>query len=104
MTPLEILIAAREWLTQPDRWTKGASWKNAIGGHCKNRKEVYCTCVYGAISLMTEELELIENATHFLEKAVETEFANEWNDAPERTHAEVLVAFDRAIELAKENK
>lgn len=24
-----------------------------------------------------------------------------WNDAPERTHAEVLAAFDRAIELAE---
>lgn len=26
----------------------------------------------------------------------------EWNDAPERTHAEVLAAFDRAIEIAKQ--
>jgi hypothetical protein len=24
-----------------------------------------------------------------------------WNDAPERTHAEVLAAFDKAIALAK---
>ena len=26
-----------------------------------------------------------------------------WNDSPDRTHAEVLAAFDRAIELCSED-
>jgi hypothetical protein len=40
-----------------------------------------------------------------LQSAVGTSYAGgvaNWNDAPERTQAEVLAAFDRAIELAEQ--
>jgi hypothetical protein len=36
-----------------------------------------------------------------LERAIGERFIGDWNDAPGRTHAEVLEAFDRAIALAE---
>ena len=40
-------------------------------------------------------------AFQHLEKAVGINGIEHWNDMPGRTHAEVLAAFDRAIEIAE---
>lgn len=42
-----------------------------------------------------------ESAKRLLRKAIGCPCIAPWNDAPERTQAEVLAAFDKAIELAE---
>ena len=43
-----------------------------------------------------------EDAAKYLRQAIGGLEIPEWNDAPERTQADVLDAFDRAIRVAKE--
>jgi hypothetical protein len=75
-----------------------------------------CFCASGAIGKITvgrydegdgdedeQDLEF-RNTISALGKAVDCEFSYEiarWNDAPERTQAEVIDAFKRAAELAR---
>lgn len=97
MTPREILIAARAKIEAPERWTKEAYALDANGDHvaCDYEGAVRW-CAVGAIGYVGQEL--IDTA--FREFLPEGWILENWNDAPERTHAEVLAAFDRAIELA----
>lgn len=93
MTTNQILVAARALIEKPEAWGKG---------HKSNSPKVG-RCVLGALGGVNNP-----HGTHFndarkaLEEAVGTLWLFEWNDAPERTHAEVLAAFDRAIEATKE--
>lgn len=69
-----------------------------------------CYCVYGALNQVVvgdAEADTTETdaAAKLLGRAVGQTFLSlaTWNDAPERTQAEVLAAFDRAIELADQS-
>jgi hypothetical protein len=83
------------------------------GGWCQNyfRKDGglrKCFCTDGAI------IEVIDSETpnQYRDACITFEAANglqhdhtsiwQWNDAPERTQADVLAAFDKAIALAEE--
>ena len=90
MTPAEILRAARALIDEPERW-RGPDVK-----HCP------CTAI-NSTSLATVDGAA---ARRFMCKAVGVSAKARWllwhwNDAPERTHAEVMAAFDRAIEMAE---
>lgn len=41
-------------------------------------------------------------AIQYIQKAIGVCYITVFNDGPSRTHAQVLAAFDRAIELSKE--
>lgn len=102
MTPREILIAARALIEAPERWTKGEFARNKEGEKCHaNSDAASCYCMEGAILSQSGKWPLKARACAILRASLASAITIPvWNDAPERTHAEVLAAFDRAIELA----
>ena len=98
MSVVEILEEAKALIDTPEKWTKG-EWTRPISD------EEYCHCAEGAINeclnIDFSNLADVRNAHYFFTKAIGTQLIPEWNDAPERTYAEVMEAFDKAIELAK---
>lgn len=90
-TPLQILTDARALIDSPEKWTQGVLSKEVNG--------VTQRCAIGAISDATDSFDT--DARVYLRKAIGQSLVARWNNAPERTHAEVLAAFTRAIELAR---
>ena len=99
-TTAEKLIAARKLIEQG--WTQGTYARDANGEDVDATDDrAVCWCSYGAIvRAYDEDFEAAEAARDVLRAAVGTKYAASWNDAPERTQAEVLQAFDDAIEIA----
>lgn len=99
---VEILKAAQELISIPERWTKGGSARDNLG------RVVYaaspaacCWCAFGAVSRMgCPELDWYLVAAAGLDPDA-TGIAG-FNDDPATTHADILALFDRAIELAAE--
>lgn len=102
---LDDLIAARALIDAPEKWTQGVYARDADGeelGFCDDSS--VCFCVEGAIYTAI-------NRGH--SSAVDTAMAAlmsmspciqnlaQWNDAPDRTHADVMQRFDRAIAKAR---
>lgn len=94
MTTLEILRKAREHISDPGMWFKGAytaqGWNGIFNGSpC---------CAEGAIFWAAGRYEI--EPTHDVIRAVSDACGREvpsFNDDPNTTHADVLAAFDRAI-------
>jgi hypothetical protein len=82
-------------------WCQIDQARDALGRDCDpHDPKAVCWCVYGAFNAVdapNEALKPLQLATG------EILLAN-WNDAPERTQAEVLAAFDRAIELVERDQ
>lgn len=95
---LDILISARAWLADPDRWIQGASWHNADGVYTDNPAAVVQTCAIGAVALI--DYDHYFDAVNQLREAMGGVAVDDFND--EHTHAEVLAAFDRAIQSSPE--
>jgi len=107
MTPKEILIAAREIVTEPEHWTRGHYAASARGDMTVVTScEAVCFCAVGAIrrAVWEDGDENIANAKMAVGQLCrKVGLAGEitlvsWNDAKGRTHAEVLALFDKAIE------
>lgn len=100
MSALEVLIAARARIATPDRWCQGAYWRGANGEVVESYgSDCVSCCSLGALHSVGDS----DEARQYLREAnakVPCWNLAVWNDAPDRTHAEVLAAFDRAIELA----
>lgn len=100
-----VLRKARELIARPGGWTQGASARDARGGVVSIAKDTAtCFCTLGSLGAAAA-------VTGFLYWSARDAFrlANEeamevgialWNDAPERTQADVVAAFDKAIEHA----
>ncbi len=104
MTPREILIAARALIAQPENWTKGAFALTSTGSLGRpGHEESTCFCVAGAI-LHTQPSTSVRQILKLIEKVLPGEFESvpDFNDDPHTTHADVLAAFDRAIESLDE--
>jgi hypothetical protein len=94
-TAVEVLIAARELISVPERWTRG------VYSLIDENDEAVCWCGAGAVYAAADRAGCNpEHARCLLNDAVGTGYII-WNDDPNRTHAEVLAAFDKAIELAR---
>jgi len=94
MKASDVLIVAKALISSPKKWCKG-EFDQPGDKHCPQ----------GAILTVAETLEDREpsfRARSYLMKVVG--ITTSWNDAPERTHDEVMVAFDKAIELAKRDE
>lgn len=100
MTPAAVLKKARELISDEKAWTKGWFAKDERG------RDVYaddpgavCFCAMGAIDRAAEECGGVDDvpALNMLVRALGGTAIDLFNDAPERTHAEVLAAFDKAI-------
>lgn len=94
MSTAEILVAARELIAKG--WVQGTSRKTNDDGSL-------CYCATGAI-YEAEKRGTPEtlDAEYALIAAIGSLDIVAWNDAAGRTKAEVVAAFDRAVELARE--
>ncbi len=104
MTPLSVLIAARERVATPDRWTRGYWAHDAAGGSCGPADaQATCWCSIGAMiaAVAPAGAETMLDARSLFKAANGINHVPRWNDDPARTHAEVLAAFDLAVELAR---
>jgi len=95
MSTVDILIAARKKIEREEDWGKGVR---------HDRRSMDSCCVAEAIE-ESAPMQSRKAAYEALRRAggISNDWGAliEWNDAPERTHAEVLAAFDLAIALAR---
>ena len=97
-------MKARELIEEPGAWIQYVAARDAVGGLVTPRSdEAVSFCPIGALARVCENLN-IGNCYHptYIAAAglLRTQMGNSigiWNDHRERTHDEVLAAFDRAI-------
>lgn len=99
MTPKEILIAARAKIESPENWTRGGGRARTEGPHCSQTAIYPATAetyrdALPAMTLLASAMGIDSDQSCILG------LIWNWNDRNERTHAEVLAAFDRAIAAA----
>jgi hypothetical protein len=93
-----ILVAARALIEHPEAWTKGEYARDKKGNRVSpSSRKAACWCARGAILRAAAGNIPAGFRAHDRLWAVIRGSITRWNDAPERTHAEVLAAFDRAI-------
>lgn len=102
MNTHELLIAARKKIERPECWTKGQLARDMYGEQVPmSDVAACCWCGYGAIwSEAREWSRALPEAEEALDMACGSHFPT-WQDAPERTHAEVMKVFDIAIEKTR---
>jgi hypothetical protein len=102
MKPINECKTVAELLESPERWTKGKAWGTANGQHAMGRDEATCFCVIGAIAYIYGDCPegTVGKRSLLMRKKVEFEantcYLASWNDAPERTHEEVLDVVRKA--------
>jgi hypothetical protein len=95
-TTKQILVEARELIAKG--WTQLAYAKKANGDVTDDRDgSGVCFCALGAIRRASGSYTDCQPAAGVFRAAIGSAFIDGWNDAPGRTQAEVLEAFDRAI-------
>lgn len=100
MTPKQILTQARELISDPKRWTKGYFAKTALGAPCGSLSDrAICWCISGAINKVSEFKN--HQVAYDRLRLVVGPLITQFNDDPKTTHADVIAAFDRAIEHSK---
>lgn len=90
------LKAARALIDTPEKWIQLSP-----GGHNYDTKTPGCTCVANAMYFSCGENSVRQNAMLRAFGFDRLGLIWAWNDAPERTHADVMAAFDKAIEKAE---
>jgi hypothetical protein len=105
MLPSEILSKAADLIEPEGAWTQGAYSKDRRGNPCPLSLRSVCWCAEGAIAAISRaDHEVTHNALTFLRKQIGTRASIAWNDAPERTQAEVVSALRKSASLAKEQE
>lgn len=100
-TALQILQEARELISDPGRWTQRAFARNSRGKEVGFSDKDACRFSgLGAVYRTSQDDTQRSLAHSLLNRACRRIFWV-WQDMPKRTHAQVLAAFDRAIELAR---
>jgi hypothetical protein len=94
-TTADVLRRARALIDSPEKWMRAAGMFDAP------------YCVMGAVGAAERDMGLDPlldfgfRARGAIRVVIGTRAIPKWNDAPERTHADVIAAFDRAIALAE---
>jgi hypothetical protein len=99
MIALEILRAARELISTPDKWTQGEWGTDANGLFPRDGEPATRFCLWGACRHATRQDGVrFHLAWQVLERMRPGGMgAITFNDAPTTTHADVLALLDRAI-------
>lgn len=113
MTPKEILVCARELLSDPNKWTKKTMARDATGKHVSAKDDsAVCWCMAGAIEKCDDHFtkgyawqirgsELSRAWDALLKVGVVSgepiKAGVEFNDDPETTHEMLMRRFDAAI-------
>ena len=104
MTGLEVLVKARELISDPERWTHGVYARDAKGESCfDSSDEATCFDALGALNRVSgTRMRARTSASSFLYEAIDSVPSpysiGEIND--QLGHEATLKIFDRAIELA----
>jgi hypothetical protein len=102
MTTLEILQGARKLIATPETWTIGIGARDKYGEKTGFDEKNACRwCLWGALCRAAGRMLSDDDASLF--NALGFEFGTDvfdWNDAPDRNHAEVLARLDEAIAKA----
>lgn len=115
MTTAELLRAARALIAVPERWTQRATARDRAGAWCGAgdpraarwcpdgalRNRVYRGKKSWPLGLRRDRARAYVAALRALEAAIGVPVLQHWNDAPGRTHAQVVAAFSMAIALAE---
>ncbi len=101
--PSEILRAIGERIREPSRWTTAADARDLNGTNVDPLEaNAVCWCWYGALCIEARRSASgRDGAIRYMRLAADVRAIDEFNDT--HTHAEVLAANARAIELAEEN-
>ncbi len=102
----DILRQARALIEPEGAWTQG-EFARGDGGYCVlwDGDSARQWCALGAIKRAAGQHGPMRDAWEAINAVCVTEFDDElidWNDRPERTQADVLALYDRAIALAEQ--
>ena len=105
---LEVLTKAREAISEPHKWTQGAYFRSDKGMSVVDLDDATRFCSVGAIQSVAKlpsaiSLAALRTLARGIGRGTKPRYIAAWNDNPVRTHEDVIDAFDRAIEIAKEN-
>jgi hypothetical protein len=97
----DLLAPIRRWLKDPKHWTKGYDAVNARGNPCSYEKAVAC-CLVGTVrkyyplgSGLLRSF-VLQHVCDRLPKRAQRSVV-EWNDAEERTHADVMALLKKPL-------
>ena len=99
MNVAEVLRAAAKRFAEDGTWITGMMAVSEFGyrvSPCSEKAK--CWCSLGAIDSTGATWENVGDAIHFFGRFVGGNNIAEWNDAPGRTQAEVVEAFEAAAE------
>ena len=100
-SPVEILKQARARIAEANRWTKGAFARSFDGVDVHPDSDLACMwCLDGALMQAANGLSTPYYSAFSAIQAAVRYNPISFNDDPKTTHADVLNALDRAIELA----
>lgn len=94
-SPKEVLIAARKKIEKEEKWVRGGAGAGLDDCHCCQ------TAISAVVGTQQARPALVVFARQI--GGTDNYYLSDiwhWNDDPTRTHAEVLAAFDKAIEAA----
>lgn len=99
MNALTLARQVRELLAVPERWTRGEFARRADGSPCGSKDPAaQCWCLVGAMCRLDDDpirgMEMLDA----IRAATRSDSASVWNDAPGRTHADVLALLDRVVQ------
>lgn len=97
----EVLRKAVVLLRPPEAWTQGRAARDAsLQSVAPESPDAVCWCALGAVQAISpgsgEATRLRTRAYWLLGGVIGSRALVNWNDAPERTHAEVIQAFEKA--------
>ncbi len=102
MKILTILRRARKLLSKPERWGKGQFAVTADGLVCDALgRNATKFCMIGAIVRANKRDDKNSDDAIDLLEFLRQQKLSAWNDAPRRTHAQVLRLLDRGIARAE---
>ena len=100
----DVLVAARDLIAEPERWTQGSPARDAQGNRTGwGAPAAVCWCAVGAVEKAAESATALSGRRSVLVEAAMSELRHAigrhaiflFNDS--HSHAEVLAAFDKAI-------
>lgn len=106
LSPLEAIVAVKELLSSPERWSKHYMWADSSGQPC-SRHEASCFCLLGAIThICTGQGELFDKVYDIVHRVVREVAPGSssiavFNDSVYTPHEKLLTTLDMAINMAR---
>lgn len=105
MTLYEVLTKAQDLIRDPKHWTKGSFAINKNGNRVDpSSDKAFCFCMVGAIYRTGSDRNKESEAINVLSTQTTGGAILVFNDSPTTSHEEVMSAFDRAREMALQEK